>query len=69
MHGRGLRRPWPAHSLPRTSEDTMRLNRRALLFTPLLAAPALAMAPLGLRWFEEPVDPIDFEALAAIAAG
>lgn len=28
---------------------------------------AAAMAPLGLRWFEEPVDPGDFEALAAIA--
>jgi D(-)-tartrate dehydratase len=30
---------------------------------------ARALAPLELRWFEEPCDPIDFATLAAVAAG
>jgi D(-)-tartrate dehydratase len=30
--------------------------------------PGRALAPLELRWFEEPCDPIDFATLAAVAA-
>ncbi len=29
---------------------------------------AQALAPIGLRWFEEPTDPLDFELLAELAA-
>src|SRR5436853_6296690 len=29
---------------------------------------AKALAPFGLRWFEEPCDPLDFATLAEIAA-